>query len=413
MGDDNEKDSKEEKSSSGLGHFLIRVLVIVIILFFIFGLFSSLYATESSSGFFQSKLFVPLKTVFSPIGDGFSYIGKSLKSNLWDPITGQNAGFFSLEEQTVEKKKTGFELGDIVITRGITYNNVYTGDDIEATAVVKVNEFPEEMENIRVGFVCSLDDIQGQVLVNGDSIFHPEAQRNFIDATNPKKGGSEQYNVDCLISKDKIPTDFLPQIYNKKTIRFDLDYLRDNENAERVFLTVFIIPDEKLYNKYKGAPNNAFKDLMDGVYDNYRNIIPSSMQYESDVSAKMNFYRQPLGLNNKYELSFQFTNNIFGKGNVTVRGFRINLPNGFRFDSCKFLDRNELKEEYFEEINDELNNGRGESMKYDCDVFVEPSDYGKGELIILEKEDGITADFGFAETISKIRDISITKKAVK
>ncbi|MEK6835165.1 MAG: hypothetical protein AABX61_02790, partial [Nanoarchaeota archaeon] len=335
--------------------------VIVVILFIVSGLFSSLYATESSSGFFQSKLFVPLKTIFDPIKDGLSHI-----KNPWDYVTGENAGIFSLEEQTIERKKTGFELGDINFIQGITYNNIYTGDDIEATTVMKINELPDKIETIRVGFECSLDNIKGHISVNGN-----ELERDFIDITNPKKGGLEQYNIDCLIPKSEIPTDFLPQIYNRKTIRFNLNYLRDkeNDNAERVFLDVFIIPDAKLYNQYKGTPNNAFKDLMNGVYDSFRNPIVSKMLYESDASAKMGFYTQPIGINGKYKLYFQFSNNIFGKGNVTVRGLKINLPNGFRFDdSCKYLNGNELNDKkILESINEELNNGR-ESRPYSCDV---------------------------------------------
>lgn len=401
MSEDKEKNSKEE-SSSVLIHLIVKIIGITLVLLLVFGLFSPIFANEASTGFFQTKVFIPLKKVFSPMGDVLS----SVKKNTWDYVTGENAGVFSLEEEVVERKKTGFELGDIKFIQGITYNNIYTGDDIEATTIMKINEIPSEIEKIRVGFDCSLDDIKGQISVNGN-----ELERNFIDIINPKKGGSEEHNINCLIPEKDIPDNFLPQVYNKKTINFDLNYLRENENAERVFLTVFIIPDEKLYNEYQGAPDNAFKDLIDGVYDNYRNIIPSNMQYESDVSAKMNFYRQPLGLNNKYDLSFQFSNNIFGKGNITVRGFRINLPDGFRFEECKFLDGNELKEEYFEEINDELNN-RKESRPYSCDVFVEPSDYGEGDLIILEKEDGITAELDFAEKISQTRDIAVTRPEI-
>ncbi len=407
MGDDN-GDSKEKKSSSSIIPFLLKIFGYIVILFIIFGLFSSLYATGTNSGALN-VIGVKLKPVFSPIIDVVSSIGKLFKNNVLDWFTGEQT--FSLEEQTIETKKTGFELDDLVVTRGITYNDIYTGEDIKARTVLKVNELPSEIEKITVGFECYLDDIKGQIFVNGKPIFNLEGGKDFTDIYNPKKGGSDQYNIDCLISKDKIiPNSFLPQIRNIKTIKFNLNYLRENKNAERVFLTVFIIPNEKLYNEYQGKSNDAFKDLMFGIYNNYKSTIPSNMRYKSDISAIMNFDEQPLGVNNKYKLSFQFKNNIFGKGNVSVRGFKINLPDGFRFDNCEFLNGNELKKEYFNPINDELNNGRGQSAIYDCDVFVELRDYGGGEdLIMLEKEDGITADFGFEERMSKEKDIIIAQ----
>jgi len=402
----------------GSGINLGSVFFFVFVLFLFSGCVYVLVA-GSESGYLQSsRTGKTLISASDTVKDTFGGVGKSLKRT-FGLISGDEeyVAFYSLEGTTETREKTGLDIENIEVY-GVTGEKGQLQDDIVSRANVLVYRFPEDVErfNARVGCYLEEDEIQGIVSTREEGDVKGLSR---ITIVPDSEGGTKTYSVSCTIPKEDV--ELLKQTYTKKTIRYDLDYLRDEieGNPEKIFLDVFLI-DEEIYNvglndkgSYVGRENDAFKELAGGEFRSYGNPIISRMLYQGDVEAKMDFeVSQPLVQDEEYWLRFQFQNRKGENANVTLRGFRINLPEGFEFTECKYLDYSgELKEEYHGLVNSLLNNEKYgyQTIPYRCKVRIHNiKNIRQDELIKLDPNEGLTADLEYALKISKKQEFSIT-----
>ncbi len=394
--------------SSGSGINFGQVIPILIV-FLLLGGGVYLFTIGDESGFWETKFGVKLEPVVDTTKNVVRGVGRNLQQTV-RMIEGKDAGIFSLEEEFTEREKTGLELGDVKVVSGIGYNNLYDGSDLEVRSSIKVNKLPENVEKLDVNVECYFDDDTMGLVSTGRG---SDEKTKKITIINPEKGGVENINIDCLISKDDVEK-FLSKdkdrVYYKSNLRFEVSYSRKRENAERVSLDIFIIQDENLCEEYKGIPDEAFKKLASGEFKDYYNPVSSKMRYRGDAIAKMSFYEQPLCVDEIYKLFFQFKNNIVGRGNVSITGFKINLPVGFELRDCEYLENNgNLKTEYFDSVNKQLGGEWGESKPYYCKVYVGhgASAGAVGDLIKLDPYEGLTARFEYELNILKEKVIQI------
>lgn len=401
MGDkEYHEEHEHNETSSGIGIIFSFLKIIFIVIILIFLTSCTLYAFGYVSNSRLGVVFDPVISASKSVVSLFTGKIKTTKEVL------ENPELISLSGGYKEPgKKTGLELENIEVVRGLSYGLL--NDDLVFSTDVVVNQFPEEVKKVDVLVQCSLDDIEGMVSEG----IGEEAKDKKIEVIPPAEGeDSRKKYVQCSIPKDEIDSS-LKGDFNTKTARFDVTY----KSSERVFLTVFIIPRDAFlgigkYKQYSGGLNgdNAFI-LGAGDDKNVRNPVESEMRYRTDVEARMSFPVQPLVIGEKADLSFIFQNNIVGRGNVSVSGFKVHFPSSVVLDSCKYLDGNGV---FIGNLNDanKMLNDVGKSHGYDCPVHIGTSEQ-IGDLIkIDDPSTGLNADLDYSLRISEEKSLQINKR---
>ena len=404
--------NKNEGINIGIGlifKVIFYLIVIGVILFFVILVIS----TGERSGFLDK---VGLGSLSDAVRTGFGTVSKPFV-NYWKIYTGENVGFYSLEGTTETREKTGLDIDNIVVYGGVAYKGKLK-DDITSSTNILIYRFPDNVERFEAGVECFLeeDEIQG-IVSTGES--GDVKGRAIVPIVPDKEGGIRKYPVHCRIPKEEVGG--LKKSYNQETIRYDLEYLRDQNynNAEKVFIDVFLI-DNDIYSQglndkkgsYSGREDDTFKELATEEFSSYRNPIVSRMLYEGDVQAIINFQEpQPFVQGGEYHLVFQFINGRGENTNVTLRGFKINLPDRFEFTECDALNFDgELKEDQYKNANYLLNNGKYfyKTSPSICKIRINDiRNIRQDELIKLDPNEGLTADLEYALKISKKEEFVI------
>ncbi|GAF96157.1 unnamed protein product, partial [marine sediment metagenome] len=232
--------------------------------------------------------------VVSGAEDLYVNIGFSKTVDVW---TGEKE-IFTLESETETNIKTGIEI-DKFEPYGLEFGE-FPGD-FGARADVVVHKFDERIKTVNTFVSCKLyssydiSDIRiGEI--ESDYPGKKEGDKYKIEIDNSKIGEKINIPVDCVFSDKSI---------NKGTIKFDLSYSIPVDTPVEAYLDVFVL--NKDFSSDYGS-DSAFQDLNEGEYKSNKQVLPSKMNYVSDVEAIINFASQPLAIDRDYTLGFQFKN---------------------------------------------------------------------------------------------------------
>ncbi|MEK6856564.1 MAG: hypothetical protein AABX49_00965, partial [Nanoarchaeota archaeon] len=342
-------------SSSAVGGFIL----ILLIAFFIFGVVVS---PGLESGFWQSKIGSPVKSVLQGTRQTFTFVGIQF-SNINKILKGEN--IFSFESGGTEiKKKTGLSFGGSNVFGESDLNVIsgYTNEEFGLNGAIVVGIIDEEIPMLRdVRLSCVIDDsIKGEIEM--DDVNRAEDGEVIFDIYNPKPFDETRIPFYCKFDPVKNPNlanELLRKI-NTKTITLALTYPLEISTR----LEVFALSPEK-FDDYRGKYDLAFDELHEGVYADRNSKVLSKSKYESDAEIALWFDNQPLGFDegkgyNDYNLRFAFKNKN-PKNKFKLEKFSIELPEGMSFSDvgCEKFNNGVLMEEYFASINNALNNEVG------------------------------------------------------
>ena len=141
----------------------------------------------------------------------------------------------------------------------------------------------------------------------------------------------------------------------------------------------------------------------------------SKSKYESDVDVALWFDNQPLGVNNENTLRFAFKNKT-PRNKFKLEKFDIELPDGMRFSDvgCEKFDIHEdsagLKAEYFNSINNALNNEVGGESFGSCKIRIDEEILG-GSSADIVLAGNINAKMQYEYRIVAERDVTLRQPA--
>ena len=391
-----------EHSSRAIGGFIL----LLFIAFFIWGV---VVAPGLESGFWQSKIGSPLKSVLQGTRDIAKSTGTQLL-NINKILKGENV--FSFESGGTEiKKKTGLSFGGSNIFGGSDLAVVggYTNEEFGLNGAVVVGIIDEDIPMLRdVRLSCAIDDgVKGEIemddaikVENGDVVFNIFNPKPFDEATIP---------FYCKFDPVKNPVlanDLLRKI-NTKTIKLALTYPLEISTK----LEVFALSPEK-FDEYRGRYDLAFDELENGIHSSRNSKILSKSKYESDVDVALWFDNQPLGFDedkgyNEYNLRFAFKNKNT-ENKFKLEKFEIELPDGMSFSDtgCEKFSNGVLMEEYFTSINNALNNEVGGENFGTCKVRIDERILG-GSISDLVMTGYVNATMLYEYTIIAERDVTL------
>jgi hypothetical protein len=289
------------------------------------------------------------------------------------------------------------------------------GGEFGATIDVVVGKFDQDLKNVDVEVFCSLTDSRSDGEVSGiirplgivrEKIFDNGIRGGFLNFPNPDPDNKQSYEdvIDCVF-KEEDRRILQPIIEPKRTyfsgdILFNMSYSLEPS----VSLLVYAIPDINLYNQYISKPEEAFKDLGNGIYNGEvpGGVVKSSMQYVTDVEAVMSFVPQPLAVGESSVFGVKI-NNINSENEVEFESFKFTLPEGMRITtSSNILDEGKTDCQHFvrdgsgyklavsqDEINNQLNRGGKSTRLYICNVAVDDSINDGSEIRKLGEVDGV------------------------
>ena len=387
----------ERNSSSPVGFFILLILVA----FFVWGV---IVAPGLESGFWESKVGSPMKSVLQGTRQLFSFTGIQL-SNINKILKGENV--FSFETSGSEiKQKTGLSFGggsvfgsgsDLAVFGG------YTNEEFGVNGDIVVGKLDEEIPELRkVKLSCSADEnIKGRIEM--DDAERIEDGKVMFDIPNPQPFDEARIPFSCSFDPTKntaLASTFLRKI-NTKTIKLSLSY--PIEISSR--LEIFALPEER-YKEYRGRYDLAFDELEGGIYSARSSKTLSKSKYESDVDVALWFDNQPLGANDKdYTLRFAFKNKN-PKNKFKLERFSIELPDGIRFNDagCEKFENGVLKGEYFASVNNALNNEAAGEYFGSCRIMVDERILGGSNADIVKGGD-VNAAMMYEYTITAERDV--------
>ncbi len=384
-----------KNSSSPFGFFIL----LIFIAFFIWGV---VVAPGLESGFWQSKVGSPLKSVLQGTRQFFTYTGIQF-SNINKILKGENV--FSFESGGSEtKQKTGLSFGgSSVFGSGgdlVAFGD-YTNDEfgIRGDIVVgKIDDEIFELPNVALG--CETDNAKGEIEM--DNIDRVEDGAVMFRIFNPKPFDEARIPFYCRFDPRKNPAlaGSLLRKINTKTVKLSLTYPLEISTR----LEVFALPPEKAED-YLGRYDLAFDELQDGTYSDRNSKILSKSKYESDVDVALWFDNQPLSSNKDYTLRFAFKNKN-PKYKFKLERLYIELPNGMSFnrEGCKKYSNGVLMENYFASVNNALNNEvSGESFG-SCKVRIDEGILGGSSAEIVKAGD-VNAKMIYEYTIVAQKDV--------
>ncbi|MBS3151632.1 zinc ribbon domain-containing protein [Candidatus Woesearchaeota archaeon] len=402
----NSRDSSSEAgggdkkySSFPLGFFIL----LIFIAFFVWGV---VVAPGLESGFWQSKVGSPMKSVLQGTRQLFTFMGNQF-SNINKILKGENV--FSFETGGAEiKKKTGLSFGggsvfggggDLAVFGGYTNEEFGVNGDI---VVGKLDEGIPELREIKLS--CSVDEnIKGRIEM--DDINRVEDGAVVFDIHNPKPFDEARIPFSCSFdpSKNTALASTLLRKINTKTIRLSLSY--PIEISSR--LEIFALPEER-YKEYRGRYDLAFDELHGGIYSARSSKILSKSKYESDVDVALWFDNQPLGASRDgkdYTLRFAFKNKNTGN-RFKIGRFSIELPDGIRFNDagCEKFENGVFRGEYFASVNNALNNEVAGEYFGSCRIMVDERILGGSNADIVKGGD-VDAAMMYEYTITAERDV--------
>ncbi len=396
------KNSGNGKPSGGVGVFIFLILIGL----FIWGVIVS---PGLESGFWQSKIGFPIKSVFQGTRGLFTFMTNQF-SNLGKILSGEEV--FSFESGGAEiQKKTGLSFGgasifgesDLAVVGG------YTDEPFGVNGEIIVGKLDESIPRLRdVKFECKVDNVNGKIemddidrVENGAAIFEIYNPTPFDEARIPFYCNFDPKNLEIVNT--------LTKKINTKTVKLSLMY--PIEISTR--LDIFALP-EKTYDRYKGRYDLAFDELEDGIYSNMNSRILSKSKYESDVDISLWFDNQPLGTSSSgkdYTLRFAFKNKNT-KNKFKIEKFSIDLPDGMSFSSgCDNFNSNtgELSSSTFKSINDALNDEKFGTSFGSCKVKVYDEMLGGSVSEIVKTED-ISAAMKYQYTIVTEKEITLRQR---
>lgn len=385
-------------SSSPFGFFIL----LIFIAFFAWGV---VVAPGLESGFWQSKVGSPLKSVLQGTRQLFTFTGIQF-SNINKILKGENV--FSFETGGAEvKKKTGLSFGGSSVFGGggdLTTFGQYINEEFGVRGEIVIGKLDEDIPMLReVKLGCEIDNnIKGKIEM--DNVGRIEDSAVVFDIYNPKPFDEARIPFYCNFDprENTVLSSSLLRKINTKTVKLTLTYPLEISSR----LEIFALPREK-YREYIGRYDLAFDELESGIFSDRNSRILSRSKYESDVDVALWFDNQPLGVTEKdFTLRFGFKNKN-PRNKFRLERFSIELPDGMRFSDteCKKFDNGNLKREYFASINNALNNevSVGESIG-SCKVRVDEGILGGSSAEIVKAGD-VNAVMQYEYTIVAEKDV--------
>lgn len=384
-------------SSAPFGFFILLILIA----FFVWGV---VVAPGLESGFWQSKVGSPVKSVLQGTRQLFTFTG-TLYSNFNKILKGGNV--FSLETGGAEiKQKTGLSFGgSSVFGSGgdLTAFGQYSNEEFGVRGEIVVGKLDEDIPMLgNVKLSCKIDDnINGQIEMDNAEIAEDGV---VFDIYNPKPFDEARIPFFCNFDprENTALSNTLLRKINTKTVKLVLTYPLEISSR----LEIFALPREK-YREYIGRYDLAFDELERGIFSDRNSKILSRSKYESDVDVALWFDNQPFGVTEKdFTLRFGFKNKN-PKNKFRLERFSIELPDGMRFSDtgCEKFDNGNLEREYFASINNALNNevSVGESIG-SCKVRVDEGILGGSSAEIVKAGD-VNAKMFYEYTIVAEKDV--------